>query len=350
MKVHHKILFGVNLVLILLTILSYLAPFIDPAQAYLFSFFGLAYPWLLLANLCMIGIWIFLKKKFALLSAATIVAGWTYACGFINFSNISDNLPEQVYFDISSYNMQNAYVSYSSDPRTRKRLQSEYESFLDTFYHVEIFCAQEANHETRKMIDHVLDFRFSHFIEGKGAVIYSNYPIVRKGEIDFGTKTNSCLWADIALGNDTIRVYSVHLQSNRITSEAEKVANTRTIRDSATWIGIKGILSNYKTYVQRRSKQVKMLYNHKEASPYNVIICGDLNDPPQSFVYRTLFKEMKDSFKEKGNGIGTTYAGLIPALRIDYIFADKSFTFREHRIIKEKYSDHFPIVSTIQLP
>ena len=32
-----------------------------------------------------------------------------------------------------------------------------------------------------------------------------------------------------------------------------------------------------------------------------------------------------DHFKKKGLGIGTTYAGALPGLKIDYIFADDNF-------------------------
>ena len=79
-------------------------------------------------------------------------------------------------------------------------------------------------------------------------------------------------------------------------------------------------------------------------SPYKVIVCGDFNDTPQSYTYNLLSENLNDSFKTKGVGFGTTYAGSIPALRIDYILTHEKIKVQSHKILKENYSDHFPVI------
>jgi endonuclease/exonuclease/phosphatase family metal-dependent hydrolase len=82
-------------------------------------------------------------------------------------------------------------------------------------------------------------------------------------------------------------------------------------------------------------------------SPYPVIAAGDFNDTPLSYTYSILSNKMRDVFYERGKGIGTTYSGKIPFLRIDYILTDLCFTPLKFSIIKKKYSDHYPIAALV---
>ncbi len=78
---------------------------------------------------------------------------------------------------------------------------------------------------------------------------------------------------------------------------------------------------------------------------YKIILCGDFNDTPASYTYNLLTKKLKDSFVEKGNGFGRTYAGKWPKFRIDYILHDENIKCVEHTVYKETYTDHYPISS-----
>ena len=84
-----------------------------------------------------------------------------------------------------------------------------------------------------------------------------------------------------------------------------------------------------------------------EASPYPVIICGDFNDVPNSYAYNTIGKGTHDAFTDKGTGIGRTYAGVSPTLRIDHIFADKHFNIEQYIRARKKISDHYPLITDL---
>jgi endonuclease/exonuclease/phosphatase family metal-dependent hydrolase len=58
---------------------------------------------------------------------------------------------------------------------------------------------------------------------------------------------------------------------------------------------------------------------------------------------------MQDAFLTRGSGIGRTFAGLAPTLRIDYIFTDKSFTINSFRKINSDLSDHYPVIANLTL-
>jgi endonuclease/exonuclease/phosphatase family metal-dependent hydrolase len=58
---------------------------------------------------------------------------------------------------------------------------------------------------------------------------------------------------------------------------------------------------------------------------------------------------MQDAFLKKGFGIGRTFTGLSPTLRIDYIFADRHFKIKQFNRITKKLSDHYMLVADVQL-
>jgi endonuclease/exonuclease/phosphatase family metal-dependent hydrolase len=87
--------------------------------------------------------------------------------------------------------------------------------------------------------------------------------------------------------------------------------------------------------------------SHIEKSPYPVIVCGDFNDSPISYCYQSFSDQLIDSFKEAGNGIGSSYAGTMPSYRIDYVFHSDEFKAIRYNTIKDKLSDHYPV--TVEL-
>ena len=73
-----------------------------------------------------------------------------------------------------------------------------------------------------------------------------------------------------------------------------------------------------------------------------------MNEPPSSYTYNVLCKDMQDSFREKATGIKSTYGGRIPFLRIDYILADTRYEVIDYKTYDVEYSDHFPITSILR--
>jgi endonuclease/exonuclease/phosphatase family metal-dependent hydrolase len=66
-----------------------------------------------------------------------------------------------------------------------------------------------------------------------------------------------------------------------------------------------------------------------------------------TYTYHQFNAKYVDNFTEAGNGIGTSFNGKLPLLRIDYIFTDTSFQIYNFNVIKEDFSDHYPIASVI---
>ena len=79
-----------------------------------------------------------------------------------------------------------------------------------------------------------------------------------------------------------------------------------------------------------------------------VILCGDFNDTPLSYAYNTISTNLKDAFKESGQGIGQSFVKL-PALRIDYILHNESFKSYNYTKHKQELSDHYAVSCEMEI-
>ena len=126
----------------------------------------------------------------------------------------------------------------------------------------------------------------------------------------------------LAIGNDSIRIYNVHLASNWFESEDYEFLERPSVE------GAESIIERLKTSFFKRAKQVKAIKAHMSTSPYPIILCGDFNDTPTSFSYKQLSEGLIDSFTYAGTGLGQTYNGKFPKLRIDYILHSPEFKYK----------------------
>ncbi|HPQ22103.1 MAG TPA: endonuclease/exonuclease/phosphatase family protein [Saprospiraceae bacterium] len=332
-----------NVLAVLALVFCYLSPFIDPSKFWLFSFFGLFFPVIFIVNAIFVVLWLLTNKKNAILSTLFMIFGLQ---SFVNLNfgkQDEDNTGKSL--RMASYNLMGSWVSREEKSNTERE---NYKKFLKDLSPVNVFAVQEATQYSRDIFSEVFPKFQSHDIH-KGVVLYTDLHVINKGEIDFGTVTNACLWMDVKMGVDTVRVYGLHLKSNKISHDTQKMADNPDIKEKKTWIGIKGILQKYKNALIIRSEQAKLIAEHINSSPFKVIVLGDFNDTNLSYAYHEIKGANIDAFREAGNGFGSTYAGVIPFLRIDYCLVDKDFSVVNSQVIQSKYSDHYPLISEIKL-
>ncbi len=284
------------------------------------------------------------------MSIFTVVLGWSHL-GSIIAINEKNSSAEENSFQIVSYNAQSLEKIRNKKGVPDKELKVGYLEYLNAIGSCDIFCIQETSRWGVHTWNDDLKYPYRHGDDKASSTIFSKFPIIKKGKIDVRTdKAESHIWADIKVKNDTVRVYSIHFQSNKISYSTAKVLEDPDLQSSKTWKSVRGILANYKNSSIIRTQQATAISEHILKSPYKTIVCGDFNDTPLSHMYKILAKDKKDSFKESGSGIGTTFGGVIPALRIDYILADKRLDIIDHQIHKGNYSDHYPISAHVILP
>ena len=174
-------------------------------------------------------------------------------------------------------------------------------------------------------------------------MIFSKYPVVNTMKLKFpGTRTFG-IAIDLVVESDTIRVYNIHLASIALNQDDIDFVVTAGQDDKQFSSHAFLIYSKlYEAYLLRE-EQIKFITDQINSSPYHVILAGDFNDTPSSYVYAQITNLLQDTFKEKGKGVSVTFAGELPFLRIDYIMKSSYFNTLEYSRHKIDFSDHFPV-------
>ena len=179
-----------------------------------------------------------------------------------------------------------------------------------------------------------------------GNVIFSKYPLTKVAEDSgFGKGNTYGVMVSVDAGEKgKFHVANVHLLSYMITDSEIDVLTNASERQNLDTIG-KTVLHKLSFAFQKRSEELQTVLNGMPPVGGPIIICGDFNEPPLSFNYRQMqMAGFVDTFTKVGFGIKPTYAGKLPLLRIDYVWANdgvKPLAFERH---KYKASDHYPIM------
>jgi endonuclease/exonuclease/phosphatase family metal-dependent hydrolase len=337
----------INLLLVLITFLCYLAPYISPVTFWPASFVGLSYPWLLLAHVLFILLWALMKKKFIVLSILSLAFGWSHIQTIVGFNSPKQAVSEGQ-LKIASFN------TYGfRDQEDGRRMKEERLLESVDFSSFDVVCLQEAppmdrGHYVYQFFKNKQGFSYHTPLPMSGMAIFSKYPLKNASVHYFQNRANGYAVADLSIDTFMIRLLNVHLQSNAVSGLANEVAEAGKLQEKETWLNIRGMMAQYKRAAVKRASQAEEINKLLQQSPYPIILCGDFNDIPQSYVYHTMARGLKDGFKEKGRGLGITYAGKIPALRIDYILASPELEFTDYDTGKTNFSDHYPVFSTIR--
>jgi endonuclease/exonuclease/phosphatase family metal-dependent hydrolase len=353
-----------NYVSVAMLLFSYMAPRISPSVFWPLAFFGISYPLLLILNLLFVIYWLLRWNLKFIYSAAAILLGLNILNGFVQF-NLRPT-PQPVLnakhkLKIMSFNTKlfDLY-NWSHNLETRSKIFDLLKSESS-----DIVCMQEFYNSDKgrfRNLDTLVKFQHANYshveyqvtLRGTdhwGMATFSSYPIVNRGHIDFNTfGNNSCMYTDIKIDDDTIRVYNVHLQSMHFSNNDYKFMEAlMDIKDVSELEGSRSILRRLKWAFRRRAGQADIIEDHISSCRYPVVVCGDFNDTPASYTYHTLRNGMDDAFLVSGNGFGRTYYGKFPSFRIDYILHSKNILSWNFKTIISELSDHYPITCTIAL-
>lgn len=173
--------------------------------------------------------------------------------------------------------------------------------------------------------------------------LFSKFPVIQSELLFSRQKFNNVLYADIKIRQDTIRFYSVHLESMGI--NPDKLQDTEGIREEYDDVKLRILNGSLE-----RAIQINTLLEHVNNSPYPVLLAGDFNDIPYSYNYFKLKSVLKNAFEQKGRGFGSTYNGKLPFLRIDNQFFGSELDLLHFQTLnKVNYSDHYPILGAYKI-
>ncbi len=345
------ILYLLNNIAALALLLSYLAYYISPNLTTFFSFLALSYPALLFINLLFVLYWLIRLKRKILLSIICIAVGYLHVSRSVQFSSAHKAMAQGNSLKVMSFNLrfQNQYEWIEGKDVPKKILE------LIELENPDVLMVQEYRTKwPEAAID--LGFKYAHYklnqAGTRGQAIFSRYPIGESKIIPFEADSASNKdfhWADIKFRNKTIRFINVHLASVGLENEDYKLLENPDANDQEKLErGIRSIAKSLNAAFKRRANQIRSVVKAVNNSPYPVILAGDFNDVPQSYVYHQVDLQLEDSFMESGGGLGKTYIKSPLPLRIDYIFHSKEFRAFNFQVINKELSDHYPIVTELE--
>ncbi|MDP2189343.1 MAG: endonuclease/exonuclease/phosphatase family protein [Sphingobacteriaceae bacterium] len=359
LRLFRNLVFSFNILAALLSILVYIAPYVHPETFWQTVFLPyLSFP-MLLIHLGFIIWWSLGRSKKVLLSLITVVLGWPVNNATVQWSPGTKSSENSL--TIMSYNVGN-FREGGEKKATHENIRQIINSTQP-----DLICFQEYQSRNRKTGDFSdilfdeLDYQQGYFekVIGNadwgfsGLAIFSKYPILSKNYLPFQNEhtVNGCIYVDVLVGIDTVRVINIHLQTNRLQrEELEYVRGIQVNPDAESGRGILKVMAKIKAAALARASQAETVAALIDSTPYPILLCGDFNDLPASYAYHQVKRHLQDSFVKKGNGTGNTYAGVFPSFRIDQVFVDPRFKVKTHRVIKQRHSDHFPVVVTLEIP
>ena len=332
--------------------------YLSPANYPNWSFLGMVFPFFVIASLLFLFIWPFLKWKYCAISLLGIIICWGSIRDYCPI-NLFKDVPEGKTIDILSYNVE-SFRNYNYE-----RGQTNIVDYIINSQ-ADVVCLQDVWYFQGDQPYASLSAAYPYIHQGEetnyDCVLLSKFPILSSQSIDLGSIAASCMSYDLLAYDDTVKVINCHLESYLLSDDDKQLykqmvkrsiqrksnleEDTINMKAGFWWLEGKLAVAN-----AARSHQADQLKQLVDALPNNyIIVCGDFNDSPVSYVHKKLTEELKDAYTESGNGPGWSYNQSGMFFRIDHILISDSFNSYNAKV--DKYgqeSDHYPIFCTLEM-
>ena len=368
----------INVLLVFAFLVSSYASYLHPKEFWFTGFLGLFFPYFLFCLLFFLVFWLFVKKWWALLSLIGLLVGYRTIQLYLPFNWNGDFQikKEEQDLRVMSWNVRH-FIPFDESTFKPDKLKHREEVFDQIRkYNPDVICLQEfismpddGKLDPFTFLKKELGYKYFQFAgkdifgtrQYSGIAIFSKYPIIDGNTLpfpeNFESNTEPPVYADILLSGDTVRVYSIHLQSFGFGAKEYRTIDDINSNEDKDLIASRKLVSKMKNTFYVHGLQSDYIVKDIETSPHPVIVAGDLNDIAGSYAYATIRGGRKDAFLEKGDGLGATFMSSsssilqhLPTLRIDYIFHPEEYPTRQFTRSGKKLSDHYFLVTDLTLP
>ncbi len=355
LRLVYSLMLVLNVVAAVLLLLGAFSPNVNPSVWVLPAYMGLVFPVIFLINFCFLLFWALVRQSWFFFALAVLLLTYFPARNTFGFSAGRHTLPEtsEKKITVLSYNTMSLgkYAKHTEGKDTNRVLDYIVKQDADVVCLQEFAVSRSDKHLTWQDVSDCLSkypyrhvsYRINNAARQVGVATFSKYPIVNKEMLVFESTYNIVQYSDIVINGDTVRFFNNHLESNRLTKDiAEPTENALAPNFISSYAGRVG--SKLAVAYRTRAKQADLVAQEISQSPHKVVVCGDFNDVPVSYTYKTIRGHLEDAFVNNHFcSLGYSFEESWLRVRIDYILYDPSMSSARFAVDKVKYSDHYPI-------
>lgn len=316
------------------------------------SYWGLMFPVFLVVNVLFVFFWLIFKWKLVLLP----LVGMAFCADSVR-AYFPINIPSEPpvgSIKVLSYNVmafgEDKSLSWNKNPIMKYLLDSR----------ADIICLQEAR---KTLVDDALDsissiYPYSYYqLETDNYIMcFSKFPIESVTKIDYPTTTNHSYAYEMCVGEDTLLVINNHLESYKLSPEDrddyksifQNYRHPEQNNSETKYLGLIGKIAEHDSIRGFQVDSVAAFVARNQGR--HIVLCGDMNATPVSYVHHCLTKHLNDAYTRSGNGPGISFYQSHMYFRLDHIFVSpnvKAYSAKVDNTIK--YSDHYPISCFVKL-
>ncbi len=348
-----RTIFGVLLFVIMMAItcsasvaliIAYLTPYVSPSSFGSLTIVGIFAPILYITVVICMLVWLIMGRRIiAAAVAVVLIPGLFQISSFYNISLFREADAERGgrSFTLLSYNVHgfslgsksrvDDFVEYlSKEPMPDVVCFQEYLRSTDGVERIDSLFGNYHSYETEEYEDLKL-------------VTFSRFPIIASGSIRTQGTTH---WCDVVMyERDTVRIFNNHLYTMSISDDDRKYIDAGSILADGDRMA--SIIDRIADHSNLRAGHVDTVRRVVDVTPYPHVLCGDFNDTPMSYVYRSISRNLNDAFVDMGRGYGYTFRPMHSILRIDYMLYSDDLECRSFATDTDnELSDHLPLSAT----
>ncbi len=345
-----KLLIGIcGIAALLSSFLCAICPFINPSVFVWTAFFGLGFWMIFFANIFILIVLIFLKSRRTLLipilAIIFLIPGLTKSYSFGKEKNTDAQVK------IMTYNV-GVFRDYKAKDKTVLDVKKSLVNFIKE-HEPDIICLQESGkwpNNTAKEFSKMIGYKYYSYNKN-GNSYFSKYKIENVSDFNDEKLNRFVDMKNIKIDDENhFYLINCHFNSFGISSEEiEYINDTKNIVKDSEIYG-KSLITKLTNGFKLRTKSTRLLLENLPDNDIPFVICGDFNDTPLSYTYSQMsMAGLKDAFITSSKGIGKTYCGPLPLLRIDYFWYNDMIEVVDFKRIKQTTSDHYPLIMTFNI-
>lgn len=346
-----KLIIGIcGIAVIPSALLSALSPYVNPSTFVWTAFFGLGFWVIFFINLIIFLILLLLKARRTLL--IPIFTLLILIPGFLKSYSFGEEKEGESQVKVMTYNI-GVFRDYKMKSNSVNVVKNKLVELVKK-YNPDVLCLQESGkwpENKAKEFSKMIGYKYYSFNPTNGNSYFSKYPIENPKEYNDGKIDNFIDIKKIKIDNKiSFYLINCHLNSFMISpEEIEYINDTKNIVKDSEVYG-KSLISKLSKGFKLRIKSTENLLNNLPEDSIPYVICGDFNDTPLSYTYNQISKTgLHDAFITSSSGIGKTYCGPLPLLRIDYFWYNDKIEVVDYERIKQTTSDHYPLIMTFNI-